>query len=351
MDILIMAGGKGTRFWPLSTEKRPKQFLKIIGNKTMIQMTVERVTKLVSLNHIYICTSDKYVDILREQLPQIPLKNIIVEPEGRNTAPCILLSTLYIENISGSTNIIVLPSDHLIKDEDKFINVLDTANKYLSLYNNEAIVTLGIKPTRPETGYGYIKAAEKERHVAGNDIYNVDSFVEKPNIDLAKEYIKSGDFFWNAGMFIYNSKAILKLYQKYYSEGFKILSNLNYGKKSYYTELKENYSKCKSISVDYAIMENCDSLYVIPTELGWDDIGSWNALSRYMKKDGKENILKGNIKTINASHNIVLSDDDGEIILIDCEDLYCIKSNGKIYLGKKNKLNLISELKDKYEFD
>lgn len=343
INVLIMAGGKGTRFWPLSTEEKPKQFLNLIGDKTMIQLTVDRISQLCSIDHIYVCTSHDYVDLLKNQLPELPEKNIIIEPDGRNTAPCILLSTLYIQNIYGDSKIIVLPADHLIENNKEFIRVLTDACEFLKQRKN-GIITLGIKPTRPETGYGYIKKKNKILHTANSYIYKVERFVEKPNIELAKEYMDSGSYYWNAGMFIYNSKDMLELYKKYYEHGFDVLINLDFNADSYFDNLKECYKQCQSISVDYAIMENCKDLYVIPCDFGWDDIGSWNAITRYCDKDDNGNILKGNAKSYKAQNNIIVSENN-EVILVDCEDIYCIEANGKIYIGKRDKINLISELK------
>lgn len=193
---VIMAGGKGTRFWPLSTEEKPKQFLNLIEEETMIQMTVNRILPIIPMERVFVCTGAMYVDLVREQLPNLPERNIIVEPEGRNTAPCIALSSLVIKRYYKDANMVVLPSDHLIRDEEKFRDIVKAADSYLN-ENKNAIVTLGMKPDRPETGYGYINYGTEEVEVNEHKVIKVNSFVEKPNLEKAKEYLKQGSYLWN----------------------------------------------------------------------------------------------------------------------------------------------------------
>ena len=207
---LIMAGGKGTRFWPLSTEEKPKQFLKLVGDDTMIQMSVKRLEKLIPIERIFIVTGMRYMGLIKEQLPNLPFKNIIVEPVGKNTAPCIALSAFHINKIYEDATIAVLPSDHLIKDEDNFLEVLDSANEFIEK-NNEAIVTIGMKPDRPETGYGYINYGDMNCDINGCEVREVKGFVEKPDLHKAKEYLENGNYLWNGGMFIWKAANILRL--------------------------------------------------------------------------------------------------------------------------------------------
>lgn len=345
LNVLIMAGGRGTRFWPMSTDKKPKQFLNLIDEKTMIQATVDRLKSLVNLNHVFICTGNQYVSIIKEQLPDLPESNIIIEPTGRNTAPCILLSSLYISQIYKDSHIVVLPSDHMINDENEFIDILRFGDQYLN-ENKEAIITIGITPNRPETGYGYINYSSEIKSVDNHKIMKVKKFVEKPNIDKANEYLRDGHYLWNAGMFMFDAEAILIEFQKYYNS-YEILKSLpSIESKNYYTELEKKYRQCESISIDYAIMEKSNNIYVIPSNFGWDDIGSWQALERYISKDESNNILKGNIKKIDASENIVYGNDK-EIILYGIDDIFCIDTGEKIVIGKKENLATVHELRGK----
>ena len=210
---LIMAGGKGTRFWPKSTEEKPKQFLNLIGKRTMIQETFSRIHDKISTDKIFVVTSKRYVNLVKEQLPELSIKNIIVEPEGRNTGPCILLASLYIKRIYPDTNIVVLPSDHIISNIENFNNTIQTANDYLKI-NNKSIITIGIKPNRPETGYGYIKCFNDKTLLNNMNIVKVEKFEEKPDLEKAKKYLKSGKYLWNAGMFIFNVNYMLEEMQK-----------------------------------------------------------------------------------------------------------------------------------------
>lgn len=346
LNVLIMAGGKGTRFWPLSTDEKPKQFLKLIDERTMIQATVNRLRPLVELNHIFICTGKQYVSIVEEQLPDLPKRNIIIEPTGRNTAPCILLSTLYINQIYKSSQIVVLPSDHMINDENKFLDILRSGNQFLLNENKDAIITIGITPNRPETGYGYINYDSEIISMKNHVIMKVKKFIEKPNTNKANEYLKDGHYLWNAGMFMFDVSFILDEFKKYYTS-FEILNNLpSIENADYYSELEKKYCQCEAISVDYAIMERSDSIYVIPSDFGWDDIGTWKALERYITKDENNNILKGNIKQINANENIAYGN-DREIILYGVNDIFCIDTGEKIIIGKKENLTKIHELRGK----
>ncbi|MCD7893361.1 MAG: mannose-1-phosphate guanylyltransferase [Erysipelotrichaceae bacterium] len=346
LTALIMAGGKGTRFWPMSTEEKPKQFLSLIENRTMLQITVDRLLNRMNIENIFICTGSKYVSLVSEQLPDLPKQNIIVEPIGRNTAPCILLSTLYIKQIYQDANIVVLPSDHMINDVEEFLNVLYDGNEFIN-QNNESIITIGITPDRPETGYGYIKYHNQIESQTNHSIYKVDKFVEKPNIDKANEYLQSGDYLWNAGMFMFNSNFMLKEMNTYFKKSFDILSGLpTTNDANYMSELENKYKECEAISIDYAIMEKSEYIYVIPSDFGWDDIGSWKALERYIDSDSNGNILKGNMKLFNSNTNTVYSTEK-EIVLLDIDNIFCIETDERIVIGKKDSLSKVHELREK----
>lgn len=344
LTALIMAGGRGTRFWPASTEDKPKQFLNLIGNRTMIQETVHRLLPLMDLNHIFICTGAKYKDLCMKQLPELPEQNIIIEPTGRNTAPCILLSSLYIKQIYNDANIIVLPSDHQINKETEFLSVLSDANEFVN-ENRESIITIGIQPNRPETGYGYINFLNTVSDVNKHEIKKVNKFVEKPNLEVAQSYLNDGHYLWNAGMFMFNADFIISEYKKYVKETYELLNSLpSIHDDNYMNELEKKYIQCKSISVDFAIMEKTKNLFVIPADFGWDDIGAWKALERYLQDDSKGNILKGNVKTIDSEHNLVFSTEK-EVILLDIDDIFVIETDEKIVVGRKTSLDKVHELR------
>jgi len=338
---LIMAGGKGTRFWPKSTEETPKQFLSLIDEKTMIRLTYERLLKTIPNERIFVITGERYKDKLREQLKELPERNIIIEPEGRNTAPCILLATMYIKQIYEDAIISVLPSDHAIQNSEEFCNILNLASKYIEEENPKAIVTIGITPNRPETGYGYIKFEKQD-----TKIIKVEKFVEKPNLETAKEYLSSGNYLWNAGMFIFNANLMLEELEANYT-GYNVLKELpNINANNYKNKLKEIYSNCESISIDYAVMEKSKNIYVIPGNFGWDDIGTWNSLERYIPKDQDDNILNGNIVTYNSKNNIVYAGDK-KVILLDAENVFCIDADGVLVIGNKDSINKVHELRNK----
>ncbi|MFR1851716.1 MAG: mannose-1-phosphate guanylyltransferase [Clostridium sp.] len=342
---LIMAGGKGTRFWPLSTEEKPKQFLNLIGEETMIQMTVNRIKPIIPIERVFVCTGEMYVDLVKEQLPDLPEQNIIVEPEGRNTAPCIALSAFVIKKYYKDTNMIVLPSDHLISNEDEFRNVIKNADEFVK-ENKEAIITLGMEPTRAETGYGYIRYGKGESQINNHKVIKVDAFVEKPNKEKAEAYIKEGNYLWNGGMFLWSADNILNQIEKYSKGTYEALKDIETVDNEEIQELiNDNYHKTEAISIDYAVMEKSDSIYVIPSRFGWDDVGSWEALDRYREKDDKGNVLVGNAKVVDSHGNLVISSSH-DIVVEGLKDIYVIENDGKILVGHKSNVANVKELKN-----
>lgn len=343
---LIMAGGKGTRFWPKSTEEKPKQFLKLVGEKTMIQMTIDRVKKVIPIEKIFIVTCAKYVELIKEQIPDLLERNIIIEPVGRNTAPCILLASLYIKQIYNDANIAVLPSDHIMNKENEFCNILSDANNALNT-NINGIITIGIKPNRPETEYGYIKCSDNVDYIDDRKIIKVSRFVEKPNREKAQEYLEARTYLWNAGMFIFDINYMLKELKEKFYESYKTLESLpQIYSKDYISKLNEEYPKCEAISIDYAVMEKCNSIYVIPSDFGWDDIGTWVALERYIKPDSDSNFTMGNVQTYNSSNNVIYGGNK-KIVLLDVDDIFCIESDDVIIIGKKDKMSEVHEYRNK----
>ena len=338
---LIMAGGKGTRFWPLSTADKPKQFLKLLGSETMIQMTVNRINKAIPLNRIFVCTTESYVNLVKEQLPNLPIDNIIVEPEGRNTAPCIALSSMVIKRKFKTANIVVLPSDHLIRDEEDFLNSISFADSFLN-NNEKAIVTLGMKPDRIETGYGYIKIGE---NFYGDNIKEVEVFVEKPNWNKAKAYLDSGEYLWNGGMFLWNVDNIISLIKEYLPSTYTALNSiLTIDEDRIYEEVKNNYNKTDAISIDYGILEKAKNIYVIPCDCGWDDVGNWTSVERYSDKDDVGNVFKAQGTLYNSKNNIVLTHKN--ILLNDVENLIVVETDDYIMISSKKQEQDIKKAKE-----
>ena len=343
LNVLIMCGGKGTRLWPKSINEKPKQFQKILDNKTMLQHTYGRMLNFVNKENIYFSTNKEYIEIIKEQIPNINNSNIIVEPCSKNTSPSILLSTLYIKNkLKRDFNLFVVPSDHLILDEKEFLKTLNVANIEI---NNDyhKIVAFGIVPNRIETGYGYINT----NLIAKNKcIVKSNKFVEKPNYRLAKKYYKSRKYLWNSGMYFFNSKNILSEFEKFDNHNYKIIKKIFDNKIQDYSEL---YNNCDNISIDYAIMEKSNNIYVLPVDFGWDDLGTWNALKRYLFKDKYRNYMFGEVTFINSFNNFVYNDvnEKNEVVINDLENIYCINCNGKIIIGKINNLSKIQSKKEK----
>lgn len=338
---LMMAGGKGTRFWPISTEEKPKQFLKLLGEKSMIRMTVDRLLPIIPIDRIFIATSEQYVNLVKEEIPELSEDNIIVEPVGRNTAPCIALSAFYINKRIDNASMVVVPADHLIRDEESFQDTIIDGYKFLQSHE-ESIITIGILPTRPETGYGYIECGTENEP----GILEVSRFVEKPDIETAMKYISRKNYLWNSGMFIWTINNILNLINKHLKNTYNILSEVAVAREEEYEDaLIRKYKDVDNISIDFGVMEKADSIYVIPGNFGWDDIGSWSAIERYREKDNNNNICSNNVKIVDGRNNIILGEEKN-IIVDGLENIYLIESKDVIILGSKDKIENIKSLKE-----
>ena len=346
---LIMAGGKGERFWPKSRQKLPKQFLSLTGdNKTMLQLAVERINDNVLITDTFVVTNEKYKDLVKDQLPELPAENIICEPEGRNTAPCIGLGAAVISSRypDDDPTVIVLPSDHMVKDVITFNDCIkkacETANK------KRGIVTIGIRPGYPETGYGYIRY---DRSAEENGVFKVSSFVEKPDRDTAKKYLESGEYLWNSGMFVWNLSTIKDSFRAFLPTTYDVLKNIKEHITSCCTEkIKELFKETESESVDYAIMEKADNIYIIPGDFGWDDVGSWPALSRINDTDQYGNFITGNVTTLDTSDCIIDSSSDRLVATLGARNLIIVDTDDVLLVTDKAHAadikTLISELKN-----
>lgn len=341
---LIMAGGKGERFWPKSRIATPKQFLSLTDDgKTMIQLTVERISPLVALEDVYIATNEMYRELVLEQLPGLPKENVLCEPVGRNTAPCIGLGAMHISHKYEDAVMIVLPSDHLIKVNEIFIDTFTKACEVAESGCN--LVTVGITPNYPETGYGYIKYNKDSK---SGDAYSVDRFVEKPNLEKATEYLNSGDYLWNSGMFVWKVSTIVENIRKHMPEMYQGLQTIGaaIGTDKENEVLVNEFPKLPSDSVDYGIMEKADNIFILPGNFGWDDVGSWLAVERIRKNNEDGNVVMGNVVTVNTTNCTIEAKDKliatvglKDIVIVDTDDvtLVCDKLHAgeiKQVLGK-----------------
>lgn len=331
---LIMAGGRGERFWPKSRKSLPKQFLSLTDDgKTMIQLTVERILPLIDIDDIFIVTNTDYKELVKEQLPELPVQNILCEPAGRSTAPCIGLGAVYIRQKYGDAVMTVLPSDHLIKFTDMFRATLKDAFELAESGAN--LVTIGITPDYPETGYGYIKF--NPASLQGR-AYQVDRFVEKPTLKVAEEYLATEEYLWNSGMFTWKASVILDNLQKYLPEMYNSLLKIEKSVGTVDEEriLEKEYKEMQSISIDYGIMEKAENIYILPGTFGWDDVGSWLAVGRIKRKNEAGNVVDGNIITIDTQDCIIQGEKKliavvgmKDTVIVDTHDatLICTKKN------------------------
>jgi len=306
--VIIMAGGVGSRFWPLSRSERPKQFLDILGNgETLLQQTFRRFSSVCRKENIYIVTSSEHKDLVTEQL-KINSANILAEPFRRNTAPCLAYGTFRILKENPEAVITVTPADHLIIKEDKFSEVIKKSFEFAE--KNSALLTLGIKPDRPETGYGYIQADRKKTVTGFNNLMKVKTFTEKPDIELAKVFLESGDFYWNSGIFIWNIKSILNAFEKHLPEMYSAFEEGRelFGTRQETKFIGKTYAVCRSISIDYGIMEKASKVAVIEGRFLWDDLGSWTSLERLYQKDRQGNICRGDVCPLETRDSILVSE-------------------------------------------
>lgn len=330
---LIMAGGRGERFWPRSRQNMPKQFLSLTDDgKTMIQLTVERILPLVNMEDIFIVTNRSYKDLVRQQLPELPEENILCEPVGKNTAPCIGLGAVHMAKRYGDAVMMVLPSDHLIKYTSLFLNTLSDACDVAE--QGENLVTLGIAPDSPETGYGYIKFQPEE--TLGR-AFAVDKFVEKPDLETAKAYLASEQYLWNSGMFIWKTSTILKNLETYLPETYLGLRKIGeaIGTPMEEQALERAFQTFKAESIDYGVMEKAKNIYILSGSFGWDDVGSWLAVSRIKRSNELGNVVNGNVVTVDT-RNTTIQGGGKLIAAVGLEDMIVVDSEDALLICEKN---------------
>jgi mannose-1-phosphate guanylyltransferase len=333
--VAIMAGGIGSRFWPASREERPKQFLDILGvGKSLIRLTFERFLKLCPAENIFIVTNKQYAELVKEHLPELTDNQILTEPSRNNTAPCVAYTAFKLQALNPDANLVIAPSDHIILKEEAFIETLKTGLAFTE--KEEALLTLGIKPTRPDTGYGYIEVGSGSLEVGSGkaEVLKVDAFKEKPDRATAESYLAKGNYFWNAGIFVWRVDSLLKAFERHASDIHRILAA---GGDIYNTPQEQNfidsaYPTTPSISVDYAIMEKANNVYTLPSDFGWSDLGTWASLHAESPKDEHNNALQGtNVHLYDTKNSLVRVPKDKLVVLGGLED-YIVVDEGDILL-------------------
>ncbi len=334
--VAIMAGGIGSRFWPMSRTNYPKQFLDILGTgKTLIQQTFERYSKVVPAENIYVVTSNEYAPLVKKELPDISEENILGEPYRKNTAPCIAYISFKLLKRDPKACMVAAPSDHLVLETEEFVKTTHSALNFVDHLN--ALVTLGIKPGYPNTGYGYIQHDTIE---AAPGIFKVKTFTEKPNLELAKTFIASGDFLWNAGIFFWKVKNILTAFEKYLPEMYEVFvaEKDKFNTKEEAAVINDVYPQCSNISIDFGIMEKADNVYVIPASFGWSDLGTWNSAWENMEKDSFENAVAGKkVVVIDAAKCMVHVPDNKLVVLQGLENFIVVDTKDALLICKKEK--------------
>ena len=337
--LVLMAGGVGSRFWPMSTPECPKQFIDVMGvGRTLLQLTFDRFNGLVPDDNVWVLTNKNYADKVAEQLPEIHRSHILLEPCRRNTAPCIAYVSWRIKSIDPKANIAVTPSDALVLDVAEFRRVICSALLFAS--ETDAIVTLGMKPNRPETGYGYIQADLSSSSVRNKEIFRVDSFREKPHLELAQKYIAQNNYFWNAGIFVWSVSTIVNAFRIYQPVMSRIFESMlgDYGTEREQAVIDERFPECESISVDYAIMEKANEVFVMPAEFGWSDLGTWGSLLQQTKHDMYGNSLIGD--------NIRMYDSEGCVVHTTQEKKVVIQGLKGYIVAEKDDTLLICKLSE-----
>ena len=334
---VIMAGGVGSRFWPLSRKVMPKQFLDILGTgRTLIQQTFERFSSFIPKENILVVTSASYKELVMEQLPELGQNQILLEPFRRNTAPCIAYAAYKIKTQNPDANLIVAPSDHLIIKEEEFVRQIKNGLQFVS--EHDALLTLGITPARPETGYGYIQVKKKIKFKELSNLHKVKTFTEKPDREMAQIFVDSGEFFWNSGIFLWSLSSILKAFDNYLPDISFLFAN---GLKLYNTDdevhfINKTYSECQGISIDYGIMEKAKNVYVLTADFGWSDLGTWGSLYDNKEKDENGNVINGeNVLTYDTTNCIINLNDEKVSVLQGLDGYIVAESNDTLMICRK----------------
>ncbi len=347
--LVIMAGGIGSRFWPMSTPERPKQFVDVLGTgRTFIQMTVDRFKGLIPAENIWVITSQNYKDVVMEQLPEIPVRNVLLEPCRRNTAPCIAYAAWRIKSIDPKAVLVVSPSDHLVLDVPEFQRVVSSSLEFA--FESDSIITLGMRPTRPETGYGYIQTDMSCPSARNKEIFRVDAFREKPNLATAEKYIKKPNMLWNAGIFVWSVSTIVNALRVYAPEINGIFERMLpiYGTDKEQATIDEEFPKCESISVDYAILEKSDEIYCFPADFGWSDLGTWGSLYENVDRDHSGNAVIGTgIRTYETRNCVIHCSDKRRVVVQGLDGYIVAEKDDALLICKLSEEQRIKQFSDK----
>lgn len=346
---IIMAGGKGERFWPLSRLARPKQFLKLTSDHTMLEETIERVRPIIPLDRIRIVTGDSMTQMILESADYLSQSHILSEPVGRNTCLAVGLAAVHLQKQDPDAVMVVLSADHLIRPPEKLLKILEDGCAIAAV--EDRLITIGIVPTRPETGYGYIKLGELHKSDRVSTIYQVASFAEKPKAAVAQEYYFSRKYLWNSGMFIWSARAILKAIDTCRPDIGELLKKYaaTIGTPGEVAARAELYATAPSISIDYAVLEKANNVLVMKADILWDDIGSWNALDRFMDRDSENNVRVGLTSVLNTFETTVFNDSDGLVVCLGVSDLVVVRSGDVTLVAHKTKVGEIKELLSKLD--
>lgn len=350
--VVIMAGGRGERFWPQSREATPKHLLPIVGDKPMLAQTVDRVAGVVPRENVFVITTQAQLEGCRGACPDLPAANIVAEPMGRDTAAATGLALLLVKQRNPSAAFAMLPADHVIKDTAEYAKLLNIA--FESAESADVLVTLGIKPTAPETGFGYIQQAGVWRQVGGRDVMAVKRFVEKPNLETAQGYLAAGGYYWNAGMFVWRVPVVEAAFKAHAAELYAGLAKLEAAARSaggWTQALAEVYPTLKKVSVDYALMEKSTNVVVVPATFDWDDVGAWPALAKHFTPDKDGNVLRGHALVEGGTHNIVVSTDGHLIGVVGCSDLVVVHTPEATLVCPKDRAQEIKALLERLKQD
>ena len=342
---VIMAGGVGARFWPMSKTNRPKQFIDILGvGKTLIRLTFERFNKICPAENIYVVTNEIYKDLVLEQLPELSEKQVLLEPSRRNTAPCVAYANYKIKEENPDAVVVVAPSDHIILKEDEFVRNIETALEAAA--NNDWLLTLGIKPSRPDTGYGYIQFEEEKVYPKDDHLHKVRTFTEKPNLEIAKTFLESGDFLWNSGIFIWSLKSILNAFDEHLTEVDSLFkAGLGKYNTAHETDfIAETYAVCTNVSIDYGVMEKAKNVYVLSVDFGWSDLGTWGSLYAIHDKEENDNAVVGdNVMLYDTKNCIIELPKDKLAVVQGLDDFIVVEANNTLLICKKTEEQMIKQ--------